>query len=202
VELGRRTELRTEKFIKVNFIYDPNFIPYWYDQGKIDYLAPEAEYNPNVYAKIVKEEWENTISPRTSPVIHRTLGLNFFPLDSLTCYILEYRIQVEDGLFLEAHSNPLAIWAKPADPNWDHLPFHARVIHELSHRLGPAYSPNWDILEDRVWESNRDNPEFWSNRSQKEELVVRHVTHLITKEAFGEEFADWFLKEESKITPQ
>ncbi|OGD85825.1 hypothetical protein A2Z23_02070 [Candidatus Curtissbacteria bacterium RBG_16_39_7] len=192
------------KIFRVEFYHDPNFIPYWYSKGQLDLEAQKNKNHPAMYAAMMSDEWNSLISPIISPEMRKVLGV-WDIFEPFTCYVLEHRIQIKENEFIEASSHPLAIWAKPAHPKWRYLPFHSRVIHELVHCVGPNYSPIWGLLEDETASIHRDNLEFWfwdpQYGSLREELVVRHATHLVTKEVFGQEFADWFLGQESKLIP-
>jgi hypothetical protein len=195
-----RVESEPRNF-KVEFRYDPNFIPPWYSKGRLDLKAPKSQHRPEVYAQIIQDHWDTTISPVVSPKIEEVLKVKASFFQSFTCYILEYRIRVGKNLSIEGGSKPLAIWAKPMDSEWGYLPFHARVIHETVHIIGPSHSPTWDALEDETVRLLSDYPCLWSDRNLREESVVRHTTYRITKKAFGKEFADWFLSQESQILP-
>lgn len=193
-----RSKEKGLSIFKINFIYDPDFSPDWYGKGAIELPSTQAEMPLFLYAIIMTDEWNKRISPLVSPVIEQTFAVSSKSFEPQTCYVLKHRIKVANNLFIEGHSEPLAIWAKPKDPRWTYLPFHARVIHELGHIIGPGYSPLWEVFEEEANNMGEDERDFLNNRPLLEELVVRHKTYQITKEVFGQEFADWFQAQESK----
>lgn len=195
-----KSKEKAPKIFKIDFIYDPHFTPHWYEKGAIDIVVRE-DIPIFLYTIIMSDEWNNRISPQVSPVIEKTLAVSPRNIQPQTAYVLKHRVKVSDNLFIESHSNPLAIWARPKDPKWEYLPFHARVIHDLGHILGPGYSPLWEVFEEEVKNIGEGKRDLSNNRPLLEELVVRNKTYQITKEVFGQEFADWFLDQESKTLP-
>jgi len=197
----QEAETSKEKLINVHFVYDPNYIPDWFEKGEIDLESARIDHPLELYAQQRSEEWNKRISPTVSEIFKRIL--NTYSVHPLipTCNILNHRIKTDAG-YIEAYSKPLAIWAIPSDDKWGHLPFHARLIHELLHIIEPRRDyggSNWELIEDELGK-NYDFKNYYGEKNQflREELVTRHITYEITKEAFGEEFADWFLERESK----
>jgi hypothetical protein len=185
--------------IPIEFIYDPNFVPEVSSSGIAEHQLSEDQVKD--YSFLVSQQWSGEIGQSLFTSFQSILRIDrHFFQKPLACHILRSRIKLSDSFFIEAISKPLAVWAIPPDQKWGYLPFHTRLIHEITHRsISLIPKSIWEVFEDEVWQENNGNFNLPPERELLDELVVRKITQRITSQCFGQEFGDWFQEREAKI---